>query len=219
MSVVMNQHHAEKDLLNVFKREAMNIPLLTEEKESEIAQRAYSGDIAALQSLVEANIRLVFKIAHSHWKPGYSLADMVSEGCLGLALAAKRFNPDMGARFTSYAFPAIKHNVAGAMIDAARHVLESLNASAYEDGESLQDRISSEQCSPEEETETKELMRFLAVLTSRERHIIEQRYWGDKTLEEVGLSLGIQKERVRQIEAKALMKLRFALREMKKEWQ
>lgn len=79
------------------------IPLLDREAEHEIAVRAATGDHAALQKLIEANLRFVVAVALQYRRYGLRLADLVAEGNLGLMVAARKFDPERGTRFVTYA--------------------------------------------------------------------------------------------------------------------
>jgi RNA polymerase sigma-32 factor len=77
---------------------------LSREREYELACRVRDrGDPAAARQLVEANLRYVVAIALSYRRYGVRLADLVSEGNVGLMIALKKFDPDRGTRFVTYA--------------------------------------------------------------------------------------------------------------------
>ena len=210
----------ERELLNMFRKDIGHIPLLTKEQEYVLAGQIRQGDPKAMNRLIEANLRLVLKLAFHYWKPGYPVMDMISEACLGLIRSAKTFNPDAGVRFVTYAFPAIKQGVIRAIVESHRNTHESLDAPSFEDnGESLLDNLASEGNTPEEEAETHDIGQYLKILTDREQYIIEQRFWKDRDLRGVGASLGVGKDTIRQIEIRALIKLRRTLEEMDISWQ
>lgn len=205
----------ERELLNMFRNDTKRIPLLTREQEAILADQIRQGSTEAMNRLIEANLRLVLKLAFLHWKPGYPIMDMISEACLGLIRSAKTFNPDTGVRFVTYAFPGIKQGVIRAIIDCHRDAHESLDAPSFEDDtESLINNLASEGNTPEEEAETHDIGQCLKILTDREQYIIEQRFWRERALDDIGASLGIKKDRVRQIANRAIFKLRYALKEM-----
>ncbi|MBV8695243.1 MAG: sigma-70 family RNA polymerase sigma factor, partial [Ktedonobacteraceae bacterium] len=86
-----------------YLREIGRYALLTPEQELETARRIANGDAQAQQDLVEANLRLVVKLAKGYKGKGVSLADLVQEGNLGLMHAAWKFDPQRGLRFSTYA--------------------------------------------------------------------------------------------------------------------
>jgi RNA polymerase sigma-32 factor len=87
-----------------YLRSVKTTKLLTpaEEKELAIKYRNH-GDEAAGNRLVEANLRLVVKIAHEYARSGDSLLDLVQEGNLGLVRAVQKFDPNRGVHLSSYA--------------------------------------------------------------------------------------------------------------------
>jgi RNA polymerase sigma factor (sigma-70 family) len=138
---------------------------------------------------------------------------------MGLVRSGKSFKPGMGARFITYAFPAIRREVLRAKLNGDLDFCVSLDAPIYEDGECLKDRLVSKESTPEEEAEIKDITQYFIVLTPRERRVIGLRFWEDKSLEEVGLILGVVRESARKIETRALLKLRLAMRGTDIKWQ
>jgi RNA polymerase primary sigma factor len=84
---------------------------LTVEEETELAKSIACGDGDALHKLIEANLGLVVTIAQNHVRKGLSLDDLVGEGTLGLTIAAKRFEPGLSIRFSTYAACWIKQAI------------------------------------------------------------------------------------------------------------
>ena len=78
-------------------------PVLDRARENELARRYRAGDKAAGDLLVSASLRYVVKIAHGYRGYGLKLADLVSEGNLGLLKALSRYEPERGLRFMTYA--------------------------------------------------------------------------------------------------------------------
>jgi RNA polymerase primary sigma factor len=83
--------------------EIKRIPLLTFEEEIELSKRIQKGDMPAWRRLVEANLRLVIKIARPYLVPGVSLMDLVQEGNTGLMRAAEKYDYKKNVRFSTYA--------------------------------------------------------------------------------------------------------------------
>lgn len=80
------------------------IPTLTREDEHELALKARDGsDPGAAERLVQANLRYAVAIAVTYRRYDLRLADLVAEGNLGLVTAVKKFDPDKGTRFVTYA--------------------------------------------------------------------------------------------------------------------
>jgi RNA polymerase sigma-32 factor len=79
------------------------IPILDREAEHEIAVKAATGDLDAIQALVRANLRFVVSIALSYRRYGIRVSELIAEGNLGLMIAARKFDADRGTRFVTYA--------------------------------------------------------------------------------------------------------------------
>jgi len=90
--------------MRLYLKEISKIPLLTAEEEKELGRRVQQhGDREALQKLIESNLRFVIKIAKKYRKSGLPFLDLINEGNIGLMEASRRFDPERGVRFTSYA--------------------------------------------------------------------------------------------------------------------
>lgn len=79
------------------------IPKLSREVEHDLAVRAQAGDESAADALVEANLRYVVAIAIQYRRYGIKLGDLIAEGSVGLVTAVKKFDPERGTRFVTYA--------------------------------------------------------------------------------------------------------------------
>ncbi|NPB07542.1 MAG: RNA polymerase sigma factor RpoD/SigA [Aquificae bacterium] len=93
----------EQELINQYLKKISKIPLLTPEEEKELARRAKQGDQEALKKLVESNLRFVVSVAKQYIGYGLPFSELIAAGNLGLLEAAKRFDPDRGVKFISYA--------------------------------------------------------------------------------------------------------------------
>ena len=94
---------AYRGVLESYLRSIRRYPLLTSSGEQRLAKRSQRGESRAKERLVKSNLRLVVKIAREYSRPGAPIEDLISEGNLGLIEAAKRFEPNRGARFVTYA--------------------------------------------------------------------------------------------------------------------
>ncbi|MBI3584004.1 MAG: sigma-70 family RNA polymerase sigma factor [Nitrospinae bacterium] len=207
-----NNESGEKRLLNMFLRDAIRFPLLTKEEESIIVRRVKKGDNEATEKLINSNLRFVLSVASKYRTQGLPLMDIISEGCLGLIRATKTFEPDRNLRFLTYANYWIRQRIMNALIDYKKNELNSLDEPLYESrGETHKDLLTSKEIRLEDGISITSL---LNQLTERERRIIELRFYQDMTYEETGLSIGLTKERVRQIELKALRKLRWKIQNL-----
>lgn len=262
------------DSVRMYLREIGDIPLLSQEEELELAQRAVKGDKKAKDKLAESNMRLVVSIAKKYSGRGLDFLDLIQEGNTGLLRAVEKFDPEKGFKFSTYATWWIRQAITRAIADQARtiripvHMVETINkvmrtkrrltqelnrepsdaevaeamgmdaekieyvmrirqdiasldASVGRDGDDdesvLGDFIEdSERDSPEEATANQilkeQIAEILTTLSEREQKIIRLRFGigGGRphTLEEVGNEFSVTRERIRQIEAKALAKLR-----------
>ena len=263
------------DPVRLYLKEIGRVPLLTADREKELAERMLAGDEDAKVELVEANLRLVVSIAKRYVGRGMFFLDLIQEGNMGLMKAVDKFDYTKGYKFSTYATWWIRQAITRAIADQARtiripvHMVETIHKvsrisrqllqengrepTADEIGERIsmspekvreimkiaQDPVSLETPigeeedshlgdfipdddtpSPAEATSTsilrEELERQLHTLTPREEHVIKLRFGlydgRTRTLEEVGKEFDITRERIRQIEAKALRKLRHPSR-------
>src|SRR5712692_9959111 len=111
-----------RELIALYLQEISRVKLLTPEEEQELARRVQAGDGQAERQLVEANLRLVVKIARRYLHRGLSLLDLIEEGNVGLLHAARKFRPDRGARFSTYATWWIRQAVVRALANQARMI-------------------------------------------------------------------------------------------------
>lgn len=93
----------ESALLKRYLREISKFPLLTPAQEKEIGARIQRGDKEALHTMVESNLRFVVSFSKKYRGWGLSFQDLINEGNIGLMEAAKRFDPERGVKFITYA--------------------------------------------------------------------------------------------------------------------
>jgi len=165
--------------------------------------------------LIRCNLRLVVSIAKRHTGPLATLSDLTSEGNVCLIRAVECYDFSREARFATYATWALTKHFARVVPE------ENYRMSAFVTGQQARlDAAGDARATSSERSELAEhiravLDRAIIHLTERERAIVESRYGtrGEpaKTLEEIGQLIGLTRERVRQIEARALEKLRAAI--------
>ena len=89
--------------LKLYLREISKTPLLTAQEELSLAARIQKGDPEARSHMIRANLRLVVKIAQDYANYGMPVTDLISEGNIGLMKAVERFDPNKGAKLSTYA--------------------------------------------------------------------------------------------------------------------
>jgi RNA polymerase primary sigma factor len=262
----------ESDAVMTYLREIGRVPMITHEREIELAQRIEMGDREAMKQFILANLRLVVSIAKRYVGRGLTLLDLIQEGNIGLIRAVQRYDWRRGHRFSTHATWWIRQAISRAVADKGRTIrlpvyvntalnrirrerqrlLQELGREPTEEelaeatgldpirmvelqgapgapvslelpvGEDEEQELGdvladTESASPEDiattQTLTDEVRRVLeSVLTPRERLVLQLRFGLGNgqahPLEQVGRELGITRERVRQIEAGALAKLR-----------
>ena len=210
------------DPVRMYLREIGKIPLLSYDKELELAKRILEGDEEAKQELAEANLRLVVSIAKKYVGRGMLFLDLIQEGNMGLIKAVEKFDYTKGFKFSTYATWWIRQAITRAIADQARtiripvHMVETINRLIRTSRHLLQ-QLGRE---PTPEEIAKEMdMSVMKTLTPREAKVLRLRFGLDdgkaRTLEEVGKEFDVTRERIRQIEAKALRKLRHPSRSKK----
>jgi RNA polymerase primary sigma factor len=120
------------DPIRLYMREIGQVPLLTPQDEVKLARKIKRGDAAAREHMIKANLRLVVKIARDYENYGLPLLDLISEGNIGLMKAVERFDPDKGAKLSTYAAWWIKQAIKRALADQGKtirlpvHVVDKL---------------------------------------------------------------------------------------------
>ncbi|MGH7443286.1 MAG: sigma-70 family RNA polymerase sigma factor [Longimicrobiales bacterium] len=117
----------ERSALDQYLREVSRHDLLTPAQEIELGHRALRGDEQAVQALVRANLRFVISVAKKYQNRGVSLIDLIQEGNVGLVTAARKFDPDQGVKFISYAVWWIRQAILASLANQGRAVRVPLN--------------------------------------------------------------------------------------------
>ena len=121
---------ADRDILDQYFAEASKYPLLNAAEEKELARRIRTGDQEAMHELVKRNLRFVVSVAKKYQNRGLPLIDLIGEGNVGLLTAARKFDPDQGVKFISYAVWWIRQAILSSLARQGRTVRVPLNRTA-----------------------------------------------------------------------------------------
>jgi RNA polymerase primary sigma factor len=111
-----------EDLLRAYFDQIKRTPLLSFEEELDLSRRIQVGDELARRRLIEANLRLVVKIAKEFSSPDIQFIDLIQEGNIGLIKAASRYDHARNVRFCTYASWWIKQSIRRAIANKARAI-------------------------------------------------------------------------------------------------
>ena len=117
-----------RDILQLYLREIGQVKLLTPDEEVTLAARIKRGDKAAREQMIKANLRLVVKIARDYEDLGLPLMDLISEGNIGLIKGVERFEPQKGAKLSTYAAWWIKQSIKRAIANQSRTIRLPIHA-------------------------------------------------------------------------------------------
>lgn len=117
--------------LGMFFRDISKIPLATPEEEIELSKRIKNGDTAAINRLVEANLRFVISVAKKYQNKGIPLVDLIQAGNLGILEAAKRWDESRGFKFISYAVWWIRQSIIQTISSECRTIRVPMNQIDY----------------------------------------------------------------------------------------
>ncbi|MBN1242335.1 MAG: RNA polymerase sigma factor RpoD/SigA [Spirochaetales bacterium] len=264
-----------EDSLKAYFAKIKTIALLDAAEEQALARRIRSGDTEARRALVEANLRLVVKIARAFSTIDVPLIDLIQEGNLGLIRAAEKFDDRRQVRFSTYASWWIKQAITRSLVNSRRAIrlphrkeellkriqrtqatlsqvlarepslvevaaelgvearavesvlgmagaLVPLESDGDEDSGGVIDVYEDSTYSPDAElmkaSIREKTVEMLEALLEREKKILMYRFeffGGEKyTLKRIGAELGLSPETVRQIEKRAIRKLREEAEEL-----
>ena len=181
----------------------------------------YEQAVKTKNLIVQANLRLVVSIAKRHIGTGEEFFQLISDGNMSLIRAVEKFDYGLGNKFSTYASWAIMKNFARTIPGEFKHrdrfrtSLDEMLFATAEDERSDQYEQESAQ-----RVRKQQIFSMLSRLDEREQKIIISRFGlmqgqEPRTLKQVGAEMGVTKERIRQIEVRALNKLRVAVTEEK----
>lgn len=108
--------------INLYFKDVSKLPMISSEEEIELSKKIQNGDKLAESKLIKANLRFVISVAKQYQNKGLDLVDLIQEGNLGLIEGARRYNPDKGIKFISYAVWWIRQSILKAISDQCRTV-------------------------------------------------------------------------------------------------
>ncbi len=127
LKIIKQITNRETESLEKYLQEIAKVSLISAEMEAELTKRIKSGDQAALDKMVNANLRFVVSVAKQYQHKGLTLGDLINEGNLGLIKAAMRFDETRGFKFISYAVWWIRQRILQALAEQSRVVRIPLN--------------------------------------------------------------------------------------------
>jgi RNA polymerase primary sigma factor len=233
--------HGRESTLASYLRQIARLPRLTADEERHLGHRIrHHRDDRALSQLVEGNLRFVVSYARRYRGCGIPALDLIHEGNLGLIEAARRFDPARNVKFISYAVWWVREAMMQAMAGEMRafsfppkllstlgrgYTDRSLSEPIGSDGgyagaRELGDTLAADGVAADdamiERRRLDDLADAIDDLDRKERQIMRLRFGlGDNdpcTLQEIGDSLHLSRERVRQLEVRAKGKLRHSER-------
>jgi len=123
-------NEADRDILDQYFAEVSRYTLLNAQQEKDLARLIRAGDEHALEELTKRNLRFVVSVAKKYQNRGLALIDLIGEGNVGLLTAARKFDPDQGVKFISYAVWWIRQAILSALARQGRTVRVPLNRTA-----------------------------------------------------------------------------------------
>ena len=216
----------EKSTAEYFELIKNTKPLTKKEEKLLLKNFLEKNDFSARKKLIEANLKFVPTVAKEFKGYGLPFADIIEEGNIGLIKAIDRFDPKHDTKIISYAIWGIRKCIFEAIEKKSMLDTENIDdiykqCCIQEKGEQLDEDskqiiINEDTVYDDDKKETyihKQIIEQLFDgITERERDIITDYYGLDnctpKTLDEIGLEINLTKERVRQLNEKALKKMR-----------
>ncbi len=264
-----DQGYLDSRNLRHYLEQISKFPSYSEEEEKQLGAQIRQGDKAAMEKLIEANLRFVVSYVKKYRGMGLGMLDLINEGNIGLLEAAKRYDPNRNVRFISYAVWWIRQAIIHALSQYSRiynlpqkisdqisqmkkrtaqlktelgreptreEIAQAMNVTCediedlqilQEKNLSLSDRYHDEDLEVEERVKDElsppveyqiikssiqqQIREMLGELDEKEALVLKLRFGLDddrpRTLQEIGDNLSLTRERIRQIEQKAMRRL------------
>jgi len=205
MSVKDNSTPARRDAGLLSNSRDYGYRKLTREEEYQAFKDYRNGDLEARNLLIKSIMPLVTYIASKryHSKNVDDLEDYIQVGYIGLLKSIEKFDHTRGTRLTTYAWKAINSHITN-FKNNTRSLIKV--PQIVTDLPIFEDTIN-DICSLDVELKLPIDLR-LDILSERDRWVIEQSYLKERTLQQIGVDLGITRERVNQLRKRAIGKLR-----------
>ena len=209
--------------LELYLEEVRQIPLLTAQEFHILLLRASEGDEEAQTELVNANLRLVVKIAQNYIGQGVSLSDLIQEGNIGLMKASRTFATRGSDNFIDYAEECIEKSIiiglrelepAKISLDTPIDLAEDEETVAnYTLADFLEDKTTPTHFERVNNLQMREiLIEAMETLTSHEKKVLSLRFGLEdgktRTIDEVAKIFRVGGDNIQAVEIKALKKLR-----------
>ena len=212
-----------------YYRKIQQYPQLTHEEEYELARRYQDGDDAAGQQMLQSNLKFVVKVSRKYFHCGHSWLEIIQEGNLGLIKALSRFDPERGIPFIYYAvwwiqafikaFLNKSAKISAGGIGHAKNLFSLDEHFGNDDNDKdrwvdfLTDGTDPEKLYNGMEASYNTLILLhhcFTFLSPREVSVLKQRFLSDPPikLKDIGMQLGVSRERVRQIQTRSMEKLK-----------
>jgi RNA polymerase primary sigma factor len=190
---------------------------LSVDEEIIIARKVKEGDPIALDRLIKHNTRFVISVAKKYQGRGTPLSDLISEGNVGLIEAAKRFDPERGHRFITYAVWWIKQSILASIDNGIKNSHTSIDATiggGEDEDWTIANQLRSDSPNTDHIVEQDSIRiqanRMLSQLAQREQEIIKSLFGIECRaigIEEAGKKFGLTQQRIGQIRDTALKTL------------
>lgn len=119
-----------QESLDLYLKDISKIPLLKIDEEKALGRKAFKGNQPAQEELARRNVRFVVSVAKQYQNRGVPLMDLIGEGNIGLLTAARKFDPERGVKFISYAVWWVRQAIQAAIARHGRAVRLPLNRTA-----------------------------------------------------------------------------------------